>query len=314
MGRRRQHDLDLPQHMYRRDGRYYYGRNHLALGADLRQALRKYGELATGVAAPGTLADAAEVYKREELPKKAAKTQDEYRRQLGTLVLAFGDHRLDEIEPSMVAAYLRARPRIAGTREKALLSALFNFARITGLTGAPNPCAGVRGAKSRRDRYVTDAEISDAIARADQMLGGFLELCYLTGQRPGDVVRLRRADAQDGVLHVRQGKTGAKVRIELVGPLAALYERLTAGCVGSLFLVRDEAGQPLTLGALRHRFDKLGCDWQIRDLRAKAASDADTARHAQTLLGHAAASTTDGYIRQRVGARATPIMRRVTEK
>lgn len=31
---------------------------------------------------------------------------------------------------------------------------------------------------------------------------------------------------------------------------------------------------------------------------------------AQTLLGHAAASTTDGYIRQRAGERATPIMRK----
>jgi len=47
--------------------------------------------------------------------------------------------------------------------------------------------------------------------------------------------------------------------------------------------------------------------WQIRDLRAKAASDADTSRHAQALLGHSAATTTDGYIRKRVGERVLSI-------
>ena len=206
---------------------------------------------------------------------------------------------------------------IVATREKALLSAVIAFARAVGLTDAPNPCAGVRGTKSRRDRYVTDAELADAVARAneagDETLAAFLELLYFTGQRPGDVVKFRRQDLQDGALCVRQAKTGHKVRIALVGPLQAVFERLTAGDVKSVFLVRDAHGQPLTLSALRRRFDKLGCDWQLRDLRAKAASDSDTSRAAQTLLGHAAATTTDAYIRQRAGERATPIMRKIKD-
>lgn len=334
MGRRRQHSHDLPPHMHRkmRGGvpRYYYGRQGIALGTDFAAALRKYAELHAGRPVAGTFAEAVALYEREELPAKAPKTQAEYQRQLGVLVGAF-PFRLDAIKPSTVAEFMRERGKkvvdelgkthggkIVATREKALLSAVFNFARARGLTDAPNPCSGIRGTKAKRDRYVGDDELRDAIARADAAgdvpLAQFLELCYLTGQRPGDVVRVRRSDAQGGVLHVRQGKTGAKVRIALVGPLAALYDRMTAGAgVASVFVVRNEAGQPLTLGGWRKRFDKLGCDWQIRDLRAKAASDADTARDAQTLLGHAAATTTDGYIRQRAGARATPIMRKVSK-
>jgi len=42
-------------------------------------------------------------------------------------------------------------------------------------------------------------------------------------------------------------------------------------------------------------------------LRAKAASDADTAKHAQAFLGHSAATATDGYIRRRVGEKVLPI-------
>ena len=77
--------------------------------------------------------------------------------------------------------------------------------------------------------------------------------------------------------------------------------------------MRDERGQRLTLAAMRKRFWKArkaaGQDWQIRDLRAKAATDMATAQQAQALLGHSASSTTDGYIRQRAGQLVQPVLR-----
>lgn len=374
MGRRRTRDHDLPPLMIRRRGRYYYGRQGLALGADFRTALRKYAEYHTGHAVPGTFADAADMYRRspDGMKARAPKTQAEYSRQLDILVGAFGTIPLAQIRPVAVQGFLGAAGekrvdskgretggRIIATRMKALLSLVFNFARASGLTDAPNPCAGIRGTKSKRHVYVEDADLRTAIERADPIVAGFLELCYLTGQRPGDVVRMRRSDVIDGALCVQQGKTGAKVRIAVVGPLAALLERLqrsTSGGVdghadhpgdrrplsqggkvahggpasfgspssagikpgpltriASLYLIRDERGQPFTLAALRKRFKRLGYDWQIRDLRAKAASDSANAKDAQTLLGHAAVSTTDGYIRQRAGTKARPIMRKVTK-
>ena len=81
-----------------------------------------------------------------------------------------------------------------------------------------------------------------------------------------------------------------------------------------VFLIHDRRGRPFTLAALRKRFDNLGFAWQIRDLRAKAASDSDSSLAAHTLRGHAAATTTDGYIRQRIGALATPVKRRIADK
>ena len=44
-----------------------------------------------------------------------------------------------------------------------------------------------------------------------------LRLAALTGQRPGDVRRMSEEDLRDGVLHVRQGKVAAKLRIEVTG-------------------------------------------------------------------------------------------------
>jgi integrase len=173
-----------------------------------------------------------------------------------------------------------------------------------GLTNAANPCAGVRGTKARRERYVTHEELSAVLERADPTLAGFLELCYMTGQRPSDVLRMRRQDVQNGHLLVAQHKTGAKVRIAVVGMLAVVLARLAEGPVASVWLVHDRRGQCFTLSAMQRRFSKLSPGWQIRDLRAKAASDADTSKHAQALLGHSAATTTDGYIRRRVGEKS----------
>lgn len=318
MGRKRTKHHNLPPGVQPKGRRWYYGRSSIPLGiAGSPEALRKWAELAGeryDEAAP-TFADAAREYRLRELASKAPKTQREYARQLTLLVDVFGRMLLDQITPGDVYDFLALRPKIAGTREKALLSAVFNFARTKArMTAVANPCAGVRGTKAHRDRYVSDAELRDVLTRADPMLAGFLELCYLTGQRPSDVLQFRRQDLQDGALCVRQAKTGVKVRIAIVGPLQAVLARLTAGTVGNVHLVRDRAGERMTLQAVRRRFKTLGCTWQVRDLRAKAASDSASARAAQVLLGHAAATTTDTYIRQRAGERATPIMRGIAEE
>ena len=135
----------------------------------------------------------------------------------------------------------RGKP-IAATREKALLSAVFNFARGEGLTNAANPCAGIRGTKAHRERYVTHEELTAVLDRADPTLAGFLELCYMTGQRPSDVLKMRRQDVQDGYLRVAQHKTGTKVRIAVVGTLAAVLARLAEGPLASVWLVHDQRG------------------------------------------------------------------------
>lgn len=316
MGRRRTRDLDLPPLVFRRGERYYFGQKGIALGGP-GEWLNAYARLRGEGAAGRTFADAAAAYIRTELARKAPKTQTEYSRQLTTLVRVFGTMPLGSIEPGDVRDFLDLRPRIAGTREKAVLSAVFNFARGRRLTAAANPCAGIRGVKAHRDRYVTDAELAAAVAKAkaagDRPLADFLALCYYTGQRPSDALRICPADAQDGRLRIRQGKGGRIVRPRLVGPLLALFRRLERGCPEAAPLIRDAAGKPVRLQAIRRRFKALGFDWQIRDIRAKAASDLDSVSAAKDLLGHAAETTTDGYRRSRTGTNAEPVMRRIAK-
>src|ERR1700682_3913572 len=146
MGRPRTKNRDLPPGMHRKQGRYYYGQNDIALGANLVNALKRWAELhgeRVHSDVP-TLADAIREYRLTELPQKSPKTQKGYRPQLVLLDKVFGKMPLGAITPTNVRGYMRRRPAISGTREKALLSAVFNFARGEGMTNAPNPCAGVR--------------------------------------------------------------------------------------------------------------------------------------------------------------------------
>lgn len=315
MGRRRSRNFDLPPLVIKKYGRYYYGRNQTYLADNKPDMLMAYAKVHGGViGGPASFAEAVRLYIRDELSKKAATTQKGYLRQLPILVKAFGKGELAAIRPLHIQQFLTARgDSISAAREKALFSAVFNFARRTGLTDAPNPCPGIRGRKAKRDRYVTDGELSAVLERSDKTLREFLLLCYYTGQDSGRVCKLTRADVRDGALWVQRTKTGNKVRIALSGPLATLLARLTVHSVGSLYLIRDASGQPLTLQCLRRRFEvirrALGTDWQIRDLRAKAATDLGDNVKANRLLAHSAMTTTDGYVRKTAGTPADPVMR-----
>lgn len=318
MGRLRTKHRHLPPHMHFRRGRYYYGRNDVALGDNFADALRKYAELhVTEIDAP-TFADVAARYLLRGTGHLAPKTLREYQRQMPRLVQWIGGRPLSSITPHMVYRWLQERGNtVAATREKALLQAVFTWARQSGLYDGPNPCAGIKGKGSKPGAYVTDAALTAVLAHCDAATADFLELCYLTGQRPSDVLKMTRADLQNGALWVTQGKTGAKVRIAVVGPLETVIARLLAkreGVVESLYLIRDERGQRLTLSGLRKRFWKArkaaGVDFDIRSLRRKAASDMETAKQATALLGHAAASTTDRYIRRAAGQIVQPVTKR----
>jgi site-specific recombinase XerC len=78
-------------------------------------------------------------------------------------------------------------------------------------------------------------------------------------------------------------------------------------------LLQDLSGQCLTYSALRARFDKArekaGVNFQIRDLRAKAATDTGDLAHAQRLLGHKNRTTTEIYTRDRLGDLVKPLKR-----
>lgn len=312
---------------------YYYDhggkpRRETPLGSDYGLAVVKWAELErAGTEKPReviTFRYVAGRYRIEVIPTKAPKTQTGNLAELAKLLEFFDDPPgpLDKITPQHVKQYMRWRePRkVRATREKALLSHIWNWAREKGYTALANPCAGIKGTKAGRDVYVEDDTLKAVYAKAGQPLRDAMDLAYLTGQRPSDVLRMDETDIREGVLNVRQAKTSAKVRLELSAELLALVERIRVrkrACkVYATRLIVDDIGRPLTLGRVQDAFvrarEAAGVDpaaFQFRDLRAKAASDkaeSGDIRAAQKQLGHSTVTTTEGYVRDRRGARATP--------
>ncbi|HET7161663.1 MAG TPA: tyrosine-type recombinase/integrase [Rhodanobacteraceae bacterium] len=337
MGRKPSRAGAVPRLRVRRTGsltRYYYDHGIVngkrwrePLGTDYAAAIRRWAELEGEQnipAARATLRDVADAYRREVIPTKAERTQRDNLRELGRLLAFFDDPpaQFEALEPQHVRQYLRWRKGspVRANREKALLSHIWNWAREQGYTAKPNPCAGVHGNReSGRKIYVDDAQFATIHAKADPVTQTAMDLAYLTGQRPSDVLRMSLADVRDGVLEVRQGKTGALVRIVVEGELASVIEGIKAQAsarkVASMRMLANDHGHVIGLNALSRRFraavEAAGLSGiQLRDLRAKAATykaeAVGDARQAQRQLGHTSVVMTEHYIRARRGEKVTP--------
>ncbi|MBI2381499.1 MAG: tyrosine-type recombinase/integrase [Gammaproteobacteria bacterium] len=329
MGRRRTNNLNLPPRMHLKGGAYYYvttgkPRRWIFLSKDLGEAKLEWAKLeqAPVPGEVGVFKAVAEHFRQDYIPKRAAKTQAEYDRALDRLLEVFGDMALDAILPTHVQTYVERRSaKVAANREKALLSALWNWARAKGYTSQPNPCAGIKGnPEAGRGAYIDDALFMRVYLCADEPLRRAMLLAYYTGQRVNDVLRLRRDAVRDGCLWFKQAKTGVIVRVRVIGRLAALIRALKRplGKVSSIYLLTDEEGRALSYHALRYRFDKArelagvrGAEFQFRDLRGKAATDVDDIKHAQSLLGHSSSTMTEHYVKLKAGEKTAPVARRI---
>ncbi|WP_253185519.1 tyrosine-type recombinase/integrase [Burkholderia plantarii] len=328
---------------------YYYDhggkpRREEPLGSDFVAAVRRWSEIeqaqVPATAAP-TLADAFTAYMRDVLPRKARRTQEMNLAQFAFLAEFFEGAALDDIEPIHVKQYMHWRhkksvawfesknrtvPHDAGytqaNHEFGLLSHVFNFAREVGMTKAPNPCSGVKKySLSGRDVYVEDDLYRRLYAEADQPTRDAMDLAYLTGQRPQDTLSHDERDIRDNFLHIDQGKTGKKLRMEISGELKALIDRIRARKAGykvvSTVLIVNERGERMTLDTLQRRFREArrragigDSEFQFRDLRAKAGTDKTDStgdiRQAQKQLGHTTIGMTEHYVRNRRGDKVKP--------
>lgn len=338
---------DLPPGVYRRKrtrkiGKEwvgYYYRDHtgkeIPLGTDLVKAKMKWAELEAKrlPAELTTMKGIFDEYERKIIPTKAPRTQKDNIYELKQLREIFDEAPIDEITPSMIAQYRDTRSaKTRANREIALLSHVFNTAREWGVTTKENPCLGVRKNKEKpRDYYANEIVWKAVYEQAPQELREAMDLAYLSGQRPADVLAMRK-DFREGVyLRIAQGKTGKKLRILLevdglqnaLGNLLDQIERRNSHHLSPFYIVNED-GKRMSWGMLRNRWAdareaarakavaerkadlaKQIAQFQFRDIRPKAASEISDLGDASTLLGHSKAEMTERVYR-RVGAIAKP--------
>jgi integrase len=340
MGRKATRNKNLPAGMrarHRPTGTYYYldsggtPRKEIPLGKDYALAVQEWAKLKISKPVGNALITfryVAERYQQDVIPSKAPATRKDNLRELAQLYKFFDAPPvpLDEIEPINIKQYLewRKSAKVRANREKALFSHIWNYAREAGLTNKANPCQGVKGHKETgRSIYVDEAILQMVRVAAEPPLRDAIDLAYLTGQRPADVLKLSRNDIADGELTVVQNKTGMRLRIAIEGELALVIEKIgTRKAIGQA-LVNTRQGYPMSAVTLRGAFDRARDAavaanperekeiraFQFRDLRAKAGTDKEESSGmaaAKDQLGHTTETMTAHYVRHRRGKLVKP--------
>lgn len=265
-----------------------------------------------------TFVTVATRYHTEVIPLKAQGTQRLHRSYLKNLLAFFGNPPapLDKIEPYHIKQYLEWRKRSPGSanNEIALFHHIWAKAREWGYTKYSCPSEGVQRYKIKfRDIYIEDHILEKIYHFADEQLQDLIDIAYLTGQRPIDVVNIHRKQIVDNTLNITQQKTKAKVRIAIVGKLKTILDKRLSSPHDYIF--RNKHGNKLKRDTLTFWFSKIrqkAADAypefaddilavQFRDLRAKAGTDtflSSNTESAQKQLGHASPQMTKRYIRK----------------
>jgi len=350
---RKTSNRDLPPRMIRRErerkngtvwSSYYYNgrtaegkRKEIPLGSDLDEAKVEWARLdRKAVPKPAHLMGRLfDDYETKIMPGLTKGTQDDYRKGLKQLRNSFEQAPVDAMTPQVIAQYRDTRTaKVRANREIALLSTIFTHAREWGFTDKANPCSRLRRNKEiPRDFYAGEIVWDAVYAQAPPELKDAMDLAYLTGQRPADVLKASAADINNGFLLVGQGKTQKRLRIRLHDGATAsslstfldeLRERRAMAGIRTSSLITNKNGLRMSYAMLRNRWDEARekaavkaategdttlsaaiRQFQFRDIRPKAASEIEDLTDASRLLGHSTEEMTKRVYR-RVGEIVKP--------
>lgn len=177
--------------------------------------------IGAGRTKPGTInAVVVAYYGSAAFQGLAKSTRDTYRGILENFRTENGEKAIATIQRRHIETMIsnRAATPAAANNLLGMLRTLMQFAVAHGLR-RDDPTAGVKNVKSRSEGYHTwtEAEISAFEARHPIGTRARLAMALLlfTAQRRSDVVRMGRQHVRDGVLSLRQKKTGTLVEIPL---------------------------------------------------------------------------------------------------
>lgn len=327
MGRKRTSNFNLPPRMHLKGGCYYHvssavPRKWTRLDPDPSRAKILWATLENEHVDTDSFQTLADRYMAECTDNLAPATQKQYRIYANTLSAVFGklsdggDMALSEITPQHIAKYLdEHRSPTMANNQVSMLAVMFEKAMRWGWIDR-NPARGIRrNAMKPRDRYITDDEFRTIREAAPDFIRCAMDICYVTGMRQGDILKIKLSDITADGLMVQQGKTGKKQCFTLSPELSAALNRAKAlpRPVRSFFLLSSQNGQPYKQRTFQQKFLATIRDTKIEnihfhDIRAKAATDAKKlGQDYQALLGHANRTMSDRYVKLREVEQVEPL-------
>jgi hypothetical protein len=295
------------------------GGTEISLGKDYAAALQQWEHLHNKAPAlKGRIQEAINRWRTQELPLyDSAETRRGYTKSLKHLEPVFGQAAWWEVTLLVLRQYLDRRTgKTQANRELALLSIIWNKARLWGMTDKPWPATGIKGWKNKEhaDTFeVTDALFDAVYAQADQVLRDCMDITTATGMRLTDARTVRLPVA--GQLHFKASKGAKRAYFDVATSpvLTALVARRAAQPQYSVMLLTTPTGRQVSQSMLRYRFDEARLKaiaahpelaselkaMKLRYMRKRAADLATDTQAASSLLQHSSTKLTETHYRTR---------------
>lgn len=183
-------------------------------------------------------------------------------------------------------------------------------------------------APKKRARYITDEEFNavraalligedDKPTQTGEMIRAYVDLCYLCYQRTTELRLLRWNQIKPDGIHFTPTKTEASTGKSVIVPMTdeirdALDRAKAAGRQFSMYVIHTKQGQPYTPNGLgtawkRARVRAGVTDATLKDIRAKAISDAKKKGYTTKQIQLGAVHTTEGMTEHYIRDQATPV-------
>jgi integrase len=284
------------------------------LGADLDKALRQWAELrAAGGERSRTVGELVQFYLDRET--RSANTTKQYRSYLKAILADF-TFPAKELTSQHVAVWREAN----GKRKSycnGVIALILAAARIGQELGWCGHVAVKKWQEDGRDRVLEPAEFVRIRAKAVELglhwLKIMMDIGYLTGARPVDIIALTWAKANEDLVAIRQQKTKTRQEFVKSEALAQVFNEAKVRPILGLYVVATANGRPVTRNMYDNRWRQVCevagvADAQFRDIRPMAANAAEEdGQDIQKLLGHASMEMSQHYLKKRRTVKAETV-------
>lgn len=197
-----------------------------------------------------TVADMARDYENSrDFERLATNSQALYSKTLRRIVALLGKWPVTTLEATHVQPILDKEMAGPGAHNifTAVLGVLFKWGRARGKTEQA-PTTGIRKLKTSEHEPWPEDVLETALASDDELIRLATSLLYFTGQRIGDVLKMRWSDIRRGTIHVIQDKTGKELWIPLLSELVAVLDQTPKR---GMTIIAGADGKPVAQQSLR---------------------------------------------------------------
>lgn len=332
--RRAYHRRDLPPNLYERNNGYYtyrdprtgkeykLGRNkrdavtqaiaaNMALAPDTQSLVDRINDIASI-----TLSEWIEQYKSilqsNDLKEKTLK---EYNNRLSTISEKLGGLYIKNITTKDIAEilqeYTNNGKKVMSNLLRSTLSLLFKEAVAKGHI-ISNPVDATKNVKVKVSRERLTLEEFLAVRNEANGVNSWLpvamDFALLTGQRVGDVAKMKWSDLVNNSLRVKQEKTNAMLSISIeieLNNVGKLSDVISSCNASNEYFISSKYNKPIAPDRISSAFKK-SCKLaginknvtfhEIRSLSARLYAEQKGSDYAKKLLGHKSIVMTDKYL------------------